>query len=290
MDKFVWFEKNKFWFYKNCHVSFENKDKNYAISSNWTDVDFSEEVDSGWIYTDDKEIDTVYCGINDNTFYIWKYDAINYKNTRLLNTFQKFNFQEDPFILFTGHTGSGTSIVVKFLRHLGVHFGDDCGNIQIRKPMESSSLRCWWWFIESNHTINEKRQSFQSILGSYNYKSNKINAVKLLNDKPTNQVLKFGNIIPKTKIVSIIKKPKPTENTTIEGTTFNKKSRMDINKIQYPTVEGNPIFHLDWNRFFTEYEYCNKLLSYINLDFKFDNAEEFRIFTIDKVGFKPEYL
>lgn len=289
-DKLIWTEKNKFYFYKNCHVSFENKNTNYAWASYWTNIEFNEKNDAGWCYSSREEVDTVYCGMDNNKFFIWEYDSKDYKNTRLLDTYQKFNFEEDPFILLFGHTGSGTSILVKFLRHLGVHFGDDCGNINIRKPMESSSLRCWWWFVESNHSIEEKRQSFQSILGSYNYKKGKVNAVKLLNDKPTNQVLEFGNIIPTTKIISVIKKPGGNINKTIEGTTFNKKSQYDVDKITYPNLEGNQVFHLDWNKFFTSYEYCNKLLEYINLDFRFENTKEFRTFTIDEVGFNPKYL
>lgn len=289
-ENLLWVEKNKFYFYKNGHFSFENKDTNYAWASYWTDIEFNKINDSGWCYSNKKEVDRVYCGMDNNMFSIWEYDSSNYKNTHILDTYQKFDFKKDPFILLHGHTGSGTSILVKFLRHLGVHFGDDCGNINIRKPMESSSLRCWWWFVESDHTIEEKRESFQHILGSYNYQKGKVNAVKLLNDKPTNQVLKFGNIIPTTKIISVIKKPRKINNETIEGSTFNNKSQIDINAIQYPNVEGNSIFHLDWNKFFTNYKYCNKLLSYIDLDFRFDNAKEFRTFTLDEVGFDQKYL
>ena len=286
----IWFDKNKLYFSNNFHISWEKKAYNYAYASDWTTVDFTKN-QTAWIYNELEEVDTIYCGSNRNEFQIWNFDLENYKNTQVIDSYQKFDFN-DPFILLYGHTGSGTSILVKFLRHIGIHFGDDCGNIDIRKPMESSSLRVWWWFVESDHTIEEKQKSFQSILGSYNYKKNKINSFKLLNDKPTNQVLKFCNIIPNTKVISVIKKPskKTTLNTTKEGASFNMKNELDVNKIQYPTLEGNPIFHLDWNKFFTEYEYCNKLLKYIGSDFRFEDQESFRTFTLSKVGFNPKYL
>jgi len=282
IDSNIKIENNKIWWKTPGHVSFEEYDINYAHYSALNNTG------NGWSFCGNEKIDRVYIGTNTNEFKIYSWDPLNSKNTKLLDTYQDFDFNS-PFILFTGHAGGGTSIVVKFLRYLGVHFGDDCGNINIRKPMESSSFRVWWNLLYYPHSIEDLRKSFKSILGSYNYKKNKINAVKVVAEEPSNRALIVGNVIPNLKVVGIVKSASNKTSTTSEGKKFNLKSPESVLLTQLVQVEGNSVFHLNWDKFFTDYQYCNKFLDYIGVEKNFLNQEELNKFN-EKIGFDPGYL
>lgn len=283
-DSSIKVEDNKIWWIYPGEASFENLQENFAYYS----VKKPEVNGNGWSYCGNENINRVYIGTTKNEFKIYKWDPINPENTKLLDTHQDFDFNS-PFILFTGHAGGGTSIIVKFLRYLGVHFGDDCGNITIRKPMESSSFRVWWNLLSTPHSIKDLRKSFKSILGSYNYKKDKINAVKVVTEEPTNQALIAGNVIPNLKVVGIVKSPSNKKPTTSEGKKFNIKSPESVLLTQLVQVEGNSMFHLNWDKFFTDYQYCNKFLDYIGVEKNFLNQEELNKFN-KKIGFDPSYL
>ena len=276
-------ENNKLWWSKKGHASFEIYHENYA---HWSSHNL---MGNGWSYCNHPNIDRLYVGTEDNKFQIYKIDQNDSSKSSLLNEYQDFDFN-NPFILITGHSGSGTTIIVKFLRHLGAHFGDECGDIKIRKPMESSSIRCWWNMLHNPHPIPDLQESFKSILKSYNYKKHKINMVKLVDDNLGERSLVMGNVIPNLKVISVIKPPKPDiNNETNEGKKFNNKDPHTVLLSQLPKLEGNSIFHLDWNRFFTDYQYCNKLLKFSGVDKTFNTQLELETFKKD-IGFQPQHL
>ena len=160
---------------------------------------------------------------------------------------ENFNFN-NTITLVTGHSGGGTSIVVKLLKFLGVHFGEDSGLIHIRKPHEAIGFKLWINTIKENSSNVLLRNKFKQISKTYSYKKDLVNAFKMPNIPE--KIIKISEIFPNLKIISVIKKPSLVQ-TTKEGITFQNKTEEDIKKMQYFNVEGNPIFHIDFYKFFS---------------------------------------
>jgi len=187
---------------------------------------------------------------------------------------------------FCGHEGGGTSIVVKMLRYLGIHFGDDAGPITNRKAHESISITSIITHIDDNTPTHECRSLFNQIWNIYNYKDKNINCFK----RPDilGKTIKLGEVFPNCKIVSIMRKPNGFFSKA-EGKRFNEKSELDLMYYQRPLVEGTPMFHLDFNKFFTDYSYVNKLLKFLGSDNFLNNEQELEQLK-DKINFDNRVL
>lgn len=170
-----------------------------------------------------------------------------------------------PFICIIGHQGSGTSIILKSLIHFGVHAGDDCGDFSNRKAHESVVLRMWNNYVRcGNYDKEIIKESFYNVMGTYNYQKGKINVFK---DLHMGDSIGLVNFLPNIKFISVIKHQH--KNTlSPEGKKFSQADELEIFKTQNPQLEGQPIFHLDWNRYFLDIKYCEKLLNYIGLPIK----------------------
>lgn len=232
----------------------------------------------------------VYVGSNDNTFHIFDIDTTNKDNWKFtkLDFHQDFNFN-NPFIFITGHSGGGTSIIVKFLKKLGIHFGEDSGDLSIRKPHEAAGIRNWWDVLTNNFSVEELRESFKTVLGTFDYQPNKLNAFKLIFEEPDDRGIILGEVFPNLKVVSIIKPPSKKPPTTHEGTLYRNKDPKNILITQLIKLEGTPVFHLDWYKFFLDYEYANKLLNFIGYYKPFTSQEEFNNI-LKEIDFNLEYL
>lgn len=193
-----------------------------------------------------------------------------------------------PFICITGHHGGGTSVVAKSLKHLGINIGADSGGFEQRKTFESVAMRT---FID-RILINKKskiRTSFGKALESYKYDKDNINAFKItdLEDKKgSSNGIGLSKIFKDIKFVSVVKKSKGTGKTP-EGKLFNHTQDIDIYRNQHPKVQA-PIFHLDWNRYFTDYNYVNELLEFIGSDISI-NAGDFEEM-LDAIKFEKGLL
>ena len=158
------------------------------------------------------------------------------------------------------------------LRYLGLHFGDDCGNITNRKSHESASITMIMKHINNNTPTYVGRNLFNQIWGIYNYKEGKINCVKRPDVK--DNTIKLGEIFPNLKIVSIIRTPNGFYSKE-EGRKFHEQNEIDLLKHQRPLSEGTPVFNLDFYKFFTDYTYVNKLLRFLGSDNFLNNEKEF---------------
>jgi hypothetical protein len=168
-----------------------------------------------------------------------------------------------PYIILTGHSGGGTSIVAKSFRYLGAHLGDDVGDFENRKIHESHIFRSW-----AHRIINQEPLSlngFDMVCSVFNPKPDKINVFKCPNLQKTGASIRLSNLLPNVKFVSVIKE-KSNHTYSVEGIAFNQKHEIEIYQEQHPRVEGSPMFHLDFNKYFTDYQYANKVLSYIGLN------------------------
>lgn len=212
--------------------------------------------------------------LNDGNLYIDKISNLTENNDKL------------NFVIFTGHMGGGTSVVVKMLRYLGLYFGDDCGNIENRKTHESVSIRhC------VNHMLNENGllypiNSFKRVMSIYKYKENKINCFK--NISVSQKINEFSEMINDFKVVSIIKNPNSFHKSS-EGKKFSETTELERMKFQRPLVEGAPIFHLDFYKFFTDYNYVNKVLKFVGSDKRINDSMEFKLLK-NKIGFDERAL
>ena len=181
-----------------------------------------------------------------------------------------------PIILITGHSGGGTSIVNKSLKCLGLHIGNDAGSWDNRKAFESIAFRTYLFHIFPNiKSSNIFQETLNSAFASYVYKPKEVNIIKLADLEKNQIALKISQDFPNVKFVSIVKQ-KSSETKSTEGEKFNNQNEYDIYKQQHPTIEGAPVFHLDWEKYFTDYTYVNKVLNYIGSKIVLDE-EKFNI-------------
>jgi len=168
-----------------------------------------------------------------------------------------------PYIILTGHSGGGTSIVAKSFRYLGAHLGDDAGKFENRKIHESHIFRSW-----AHRIINYEPLSlngFDMVCSVFNPDPKGVNVFKCPNLQKFGASNRLSNLLPNAKFISVIKE-KSKQTKSWEGKEFNNKHEMEIYREQHPRVEGSPMFHLDFNEYFTNFEYVNKILHYIGLD------------------------
>lgn len=182
-----------------------------------------------------------------------------------------FDFSS-PIILLTGHAGGGTSIVTKFLKAMGVNAGLDSGPLELRKPHEAMGIKTWVNGLIDNIPVHLHKENFLKISKTYGYSNEKVNLFKIPECNSKLDILL--EIFPNLKIISVVKKPNEFFFTT-EGSRFNKQSELEIFKVQFPKIEGGSIFHLDFNKFFTDIIYVNKLLAYIGSTNFIKNDEQF---------------
>lgn len=176
------------------------------------------------------------------------------------------NFKLDsPLVCIGGHSGGGTSIITKSLNYLGIHIGDDSGDFSNRKAHESVSFRTYLFHCFSTIEDEHLLKSLQSVFSSYNYIPGKINAFKLTDLENNNISLKLSQTFSNIKFLSVIKN-KTSPSSSPEGERFNNTQEFNIYKQQHPTVEGCPMFHVNFHKYFTDYNYVNKVLKYLNSD------------------------
>ena len=194
------------------------------------------------------------------------FDIFVIKEDKELIRLTPSNYNLDiPLTIITGHSGGGTSIIAKSLKYLGIHIGEDCGDFSNRKAFESISFRTYLFhtypFIEESYIT----PTLNSILSSYQYRDNEPNIVKITDLEHNQTSLKLSKYFSNIKFLSIIKN-KSSQTYSLEGERFNQQNELDIFRQQHPTIEGAPIFHLDWEKYFTDYNYVNKVLKYIGSD------------------------
>ena len=162
----------------------------------------------------------------------------------------------NPIIFLTGHSGGGTSIVAKSLKYLGLHLGDDSGEFSNRKNHESFTFRHWSGQIYPKNITD----NLDIVFSAFNYSPNKINVIKITNI--SSQTIRLGNLFPNSKFISVVK-PKSKNTLSPEGDKFNNTDNLKVYKEQHPPVEGKSIFHMDWTKYFTDYQYANKILNFM---------------------------
>lgn len=239
-----------------------------------------------WIkcFVDNVDLVNIYVSIKD-TFYVYEF-SVKSKSFYKINEYNEFDFNL-PITFIVGNMGGGTSIVAKLLRYKGIHLGDDCGEIHIRKPHESMSFKMSVRpLIDDINTSSDIRNNINQIFNLYNYKKDKINCVKLPNLSLVS--IKICNIFTNCKFISVQKRQN-NFTSTIEGNEFNKKHEIQVLKQQRPLLEGNPIFHLNFDLFFTEYDYTNKVLKFLGSDDLIKSETEFNELK-NKIQFNSKVL
>lgn len=170
-----------------------------------------------------------------------------------------------PFIHVTGHQGSGTSVLLKSFRYFGAHTGDDSGDFSNRKAHESVNIRLLFNYglKEQICSLDVLEESFQQVMGKYKYKNGRINIIKNLHIENYSQ--KIVNLFPNLKFISVVKH-KEKQGISAEGKIFNQTDDIEILKTQNPPLEGQPMFHVDWNEYFTNINYAQKVLNYVGFN------------------------
>jgi len=211
--------------------------------------------------------DKIYITDSRSYFDIWQREGNNLtciKPDLTLNTCK-------PFTLVTGCSGGGTSIVVKSLRYLGVYFGADCGDFINRKTHESVALRVYLDQFISKGGRDVNNNFLSSALKVYKRKEDRVNAFKLTDLGYDNRLEKITSTLNIERIISVVKgKVKQYNENSYEGARFNNLDQLEIFQQQFLPIEGKPVFHLDWNKYFSDYTYVNKVLNFLNVDIVLD--------------------
>lgn len=212
-----------------------------------------------------------YCGnemriyINESNDNLYSYKILKENDILTLQRIDSvdyYNFN-NKITLVTGHSGGGTSIVVKALRFRGIYFGDDSGDINVRKTHEARGISTWLKSFDDTKYISQEKLKFLQIANTYKYNEDKINAFKVPNI--SNNVIKLNEIFKNLKIISIVREQN-NYYSTLEGEGFNLKPKEKVIQNQIFRVEGAPVFHLDFKKFFTDYKYINKVLTFLNCE------------------------
>lgn len=220
--------------------------------------------------------DKVRVYINENNDNLFCYDIINKgKNSEVkrVGVLDNFNFNQG-ITLITGHSGGGTSVVCKALRYRGVYFGDDSGDKSIRKAHEAQGIKLWLESLDDIKYVYDEKLKFLEIADTFKFKEDGINVFKVPN--ASEKVIKLNEIFPNLKLISVVKN-KGNYYTTIEGEKFNTSSDDLIIKQQIFKVEGAPTFHLNFDKFFTNYQYFNKVLKFIGSENLLENIGELEL-------------
>ena len=212
---------------------------------------------------------------------------------------------KDPVII-TGSPGGGTTIFFKFLRMCGLYVGNDCGSYLTRKPQESIlftsvidmiKVRCIGnkdlasasydlspgilndeYIKEMTERVNN---NFDSYL-NFSKKALKIGMNYFWGDADTN--LTWGwkkpfnslympildELYDSPKILSV-QKPYPPLTKSISpdgqsGSWFRNYSSEYSRDVFMNPKSKHKITKVDFNRFFSDIDYVNDILVFINLD------------------------
>ena len=230
---------------------------------------------------------------------IWRWDRLHITDQQNLSIFKiqngevvKVNPIDSystfvPMTLVTGHHGGGTSIVVKSLKHLGAHIGDDSGDISNRKAHESMGMRTWVNEIVKKCRYDECYTSLATALSAFNYQEDTLNLFKVTDLTEGDASKKLCKILPNLKFLSVVK-PKSSNTFSLEGRSFNQQTPLEILKEQYPPIEGNQMFHLDWKKYFTDYNYVNEVLEYLDMPVRLNETSFDEMLTA--IGFEKSRL
>lgn len=209
-----------------------------------------------------------YCGdemrvyINESNDNLYCYKVLKEKGVITLHrvgVVEDYNFN-NKITLVTGHSGGGTSIVVKALKCRGIYFGDDSGDVSRRKNHEAQGISMWLKSFDFKKYISQEKLKFLQIADTYKYNKGKINAFKVTDI--SDNIIKLNDIFTNLKVISIIREQNKFYST-IEGEAFNSKPKERVIQNQIFRVEGVPLFHLDFKKFFTDYKYFNKVLTFL---------------------------
>lgn len=183
---------------------------------------------------------------------------------------------KNPPIIIHGIQGGGTSIVTKLLRHQGLFTGKDSGVFNIRKPHESIFFRALNLSLKRGASVSLIKDIIYNgknkLYFGEKFDNNSIWGFKVFIDETIKQ---WSEIFPKAKFVSIIKNPKISNVSTNEGKKFKSLDENEAKKIQLIMPENNNIFYLDYEEFFKNYKYTNKVLNYCGLN-KIENENNFK--------------
>lgn len=251
------FIKNKMW---------KQWDKNFI------DLDILEGVD--WI------------NIIDNDKNLHCYSIKNLQSNKIeINSNFDFNL---PIICVTGASGGGTSVVTKSLRYFGAHTGDDSGEFNNRKTQESVCIRQVLHHIYPHidiDNVERLKEVTNQAMFHYSYKNDKVNIFK---------VASISSVIPKmNKVFSnikylAIKKHKGDNPQSPEGIRFTNRSEEETDIQVFLPNEDKPCLIIDWNLYFTDYRYTQKVLDYVGL--KIEMSQEKLDIMLQEIKFENHKL
>lgn len=190
-----------------------------------------------------------------------------------IDPLDSFDFDQEIFLI-TGNAGGGTSIVTKFLRYLGAHSGDDSSKFEIRKPHEPTGFKMWVYSLDPSFPVPYHKKNLLKIFKTYGYKKGEVNIAKI--PESGDFITLIGEVFPNLKILSIVRSQN-NFSFTQEGERFNSMEKWEVQKNQFPMIEGFPIFHVDFNRFFIDYKYVNRILKFLKIDCYISNEDQFNL-------------
>ena len=243
-------------------------------------------------FTDENENYRVYIKETDDfhiDFYI--YDVIRTKTEPLCYEINQippsdfFDFNNEIYLI-TGSAGGGTSVVTKFLKLLGAHGGDDSSVFETRKPHEPMGFKLWVSSLTEKIPIFYHKQNLNKVISTYNYKQGVTNIIKI--PECEHQLSLLGEIFPNLSVITIIREQNNFFGTN-EGKRFHNMDKSELHKKQFPIIEGLPVFNLDFYKFFTDYNYVNKVLRFLKLNHTISNEHQF-LFIKEKINFDERAL
>ena len=253
--------------FESIRVWFTDVDKNYV---NYVDNKVKKGAFAGINF---KNYDKIRIYIGCDVLNIFVYDVFFVDNEVVINKINKFT--QDSFnyniLYITGHAGGGTSVVTKALRLFDFYFGKDCGLFSNRKTHESIIMRMWIRSFDNNTPIFKIKNGLKEVVNIYEFDKNNLNVIKDVNISDKVSVL--SEIFPNIKFLSVIRRQNGYKSTS-EGHDFHDKSEFEIYKEQHIELEGFPIFHLNFDKFFTDYTYFNKVLNYLGTTTRLKNQND----------------
>lgn len=195
---------------------------------------------------------------------------------RLLTENIDFRPELDPIII-SGVQGGGTSVVTKLLRFKGMFSGVDSGDINIRKTHESMFFRGINLVLRNGYNDDSyvKKLIYDGPNKLYfgdNFDKEQVWGFKIFIDETS---LIWSRVYPNAKFISVVRGNKNSKHKTAEGEKFKKMSENEVKNKQFFKLEGNRIFHLDYDKLFKDFEYVNKVLTFCGLDI-INNELEFK--------------
>ncbi len=260
------------------YVCLMDKDQNVFIDLNVNTWKYCKKDDTIIIIASDKQSVILYKTQRDGDLVV---EISNTKNIDIENILNS------PVVIITGHSGGGTSIVTKLLISRGLIVGLDTGSFNMRRPHESILFRAICNRIESNYTINEIYTNYNEIADTVKndiirnfeffwpdwYPNNNL----IWGFKQTdmyNSSIVLSRLFNNATFLTIIKNnDKENRERSPQGIRFENASIEQVMKYQRPIIEGARVFNIDYERFFTDYNYTNRILLYIKLRLFYSNND-----------------